>query len=81
MDDGALQSDKKSFILHTQGYTESEVLLLSKELNEKFKLSTKCNTHIKNKHKYFVIYFNRASTTILKELVIPYIHLSMIHTL
>jgi hypothetical protein len=36
MGDGSLQKDKKTMILHTQSYTKTENLILSKELNEKF---------------------------------------------
>lgn len=36
MDDGSLQNDKKSMIIHTQSYSKAEVELLSSELNMKF---------------------------------------------
>ena len=48
MCDGSLTKTKKALILHTQGFTEKESIILSKELNEKFKLNSKVISH---KHK------------------------------
>jgi hypothetical protein len=40
MCDGSLQKGGKCMILHTQGYTKDENLLLSYELNQKFGFHT-----------------------------------------
>jgi hypothetical protein len=48
MGDGSLQKDNKTMILHTQSYTKTENLILSKELNEKFYFSTEVISHKKN---------------------------------
>jgi len=40
MGDGSLNKDKKTMILHTQSYTKTENLILSRELNEKFGFSS-----------------------------------------
>lgn len=53
MDDGSLQNDKKTMILHTQSYTNNEVNNLSLELNEKFKLNSKVIPHKTNAKGYF----------------------------
>lgn len=52
MCDGILQNDRKSIILHTQGFSEKLNLLLSNELNKKFNLNTSV---IKHKKIYYVI--------------------------
>lgn len=45
MCDGSLTKTKKALILHTQGFTEKESIILSKELNEKCKLNSKVISH------------------------------------
>ena len=52
MCDGSLQNDKKTIILHTQGYTLKENCIYSDELNIKFKLNTRVIPH---KKRYYVI--------------------------
>jgi hypothetical protein len=47
MDDGSLQNDNKTIIIHTQSYTYEEVKTLSLELNQKFKLHSKIIPHKK----------------------------------
>jgi hypothetical protein len=63
MGDGSLQKDKKTMILHTQGYNKIENQILSKELNENFGFQTKVITH---KEIYFVIKFNSNDAPVLK---------------
>jgi len=58
MGDGSLNKDRKTMILHTQSYTKTENLILSRELNEKFGFSSVRREVIKHKKKYFVIKFN-----------------------
>lgn len=53
MGDGSLNKDRKTMILHTQSYTKTENLILSRELNEKFGFSSEV---IKHKKK---IFFNK----------------------
>lgn len=74
MDDGSLQKDKKTMILHTQGYKGDEIMLLSKELNEKFKLESKVISH---KEKYKVIEIPRKNNKELVKLIEGYIHEEM----
>lgn len=45
MCDGCLQNDKKTIILHTQGFNLKENSILSSELNIKFTLNTKVIKH------------------------------------
>ena len=66
MADGSLQNDKKSLILHTQGFSFSENSILSKELNEKFNLNTKV---IKHKQKYYVIKTNSKDAITIFNLI------------
>jgi hypothetical protein len=47
MDDGSLQNDNKTMIIHTQAYTYEEVKILSLELNEKFNFNSKVIPHKK----------------------------------
>jgi LAGLIDADG DNA endonuclease family len=74
MDDGSLQNDKKSLILHTQSYTKNEVEILSNELNIKFNFNSKVIPH---KQKYFVIFIPKKDANTLYEIMLPYIHPSM----
>ena len=74
MDDGSLQNDKKTLIIHTQSYTEKEVNLLSFELNKKFELDSKVIIH---KKKYWVIKIPSNYFEKLLKLIKPYIHPSM----
>lgn len=52
MDDGSLQNDKKTMIIHTQSYSYEEVMILSYELNKKFNLNSRVIPH---KKVYWVI--------------------------
>jgi LAGLIDADG DNA endonuclease family len=72
--DGSLQKDRKTMILHTQSYTKTENLILSRELNEKFGFRSEVILH---KKKYFVIKFNSKDAITLHNLIKPYIIESM----
>jgi len=61
-------------ILHTQSYTKTESLILSKELNEKFHLATEVISHNKI---YWVIKINSKDAPILHSLIKPHVHSSM----
>lgn len=74
MDDGSLQNDKKSLILHTQSYTKAEVEQLASELNSKFKLNSRVIPH---KVKYHVIFIPSSDAKLLYGLISPHIHSSM----
>nr|YP_009710764.1 LAGLIDADG endonuclease type 2 [Amanita thiersii]QFZ98713.1 LAGLIDADG endonuclease type 2 [Amanita thiersii] len=74
MGDGSLQKDGKTLILHTQSYTQTENLILSKELNEKFGFMSEVILH---KKIYFVIKFNSKDALKLHNLIKPHIHESM----
>jgi LAGLIDADG DNA endonuclease family. len=76
MGDGSLQKDNKTMILHTQSYTKTDNLILSKELNEKFYFSTEVISH---KKKYWVIKFNSKDAPILRNLIKSHVHSSMIY--
>ena len=76
MGDGSLQKDNKTMILHTQSYTKTENLILSKELNEKFYFSTEVISH---KKKYWVIKFNYKDAPILRNLIKSHVHSSLIY--
>lgn len=76
MGDGSLQSNKKTMILHTQSYTKTENLILSKELNEKFKLNSEV---IRHKKIYWVIKFKSKDAVIIKNLIEPFIIPSMVY--
>jgi len=74
MGDGSLQKDKKTMILHTQGYTFDENIILSKELNTKFGFSTSVIFH---KKKYWVIKIPSKDAFLLHSLISPHMHVSM----
>lgn len=78
MDDGSLQKDKKSMIIHTQSYTNAEVELLSSELNTKFNLNSVVIPH---KKIYFVIFIPSKDAKLLYNLISPHIHPSMSYKL
>jgi hypothetical protein len=78
MDDGSLQKDKKTMILHTQSYSYEENLILSKELNEKFNFQTKVISH---KKIYWVIQFSNKDAKNLSNLIEPHLHPSMLSKL
>ena len=78
MDDGSLQKDKKSLIIHTQSYIESEVKLLSTELNQKFNLHSRVIPH---KIKYYVIFIPSQDAKCLYNLIAPHIYFSMFYKL
>ena len=61
-------------IIHTSNFKEEEVLLLSKELNEKFRLSSEVLIH---KVKYRVIKIPYTDGERIVSLIKPYIHESM----
>jgi hypothetical protein len=64
----------KTLILHTQSYTKTENLILSKELNEKFNFMTEVISH---KKIYWVIKFNSKDAPILNNLITPHVHSTM----
>lgn len=72
--DGSLQKDRKTMILHTQSYTKTENLILSRELNDKFGFRSEVILH---KKKYFIIKFNSKDAITLHNLIKPYIIESM----
>lgn len=78
MDDGSLQKDKKSLIIHTQSYTKAEVELLSLELNTKFNLNSIVKIH---KKIYHVIFIPSKDAKLLYDLISPHIHSSMSYKL
>lgn len=43
MDDGSLQTNKKAITSHTQGFSKTEISILSNELNDKFGLDSRVN--------------------------------------
>lgn len=70
MCDGSLQNDKKTIILHTQGFSLKENSILSNELNTKFKLNTKVILH---KYKYYVIQTASNDAVCIYKLISPYV--------
>jgi LAGLIDADG DNA endonuclease family len=74
MCDGSLQKDKKTIILHTQGFSLKENSILSNELNLKFKLHTKVIPH---KKKYYVIQTSKDDGDCIYKLIFPYVICSM----
>jgi len=74
MCDGSLQNNGKTMILHTQGYTRDENILLSRELYLQFGLNSKVIPH---KSKYSVIEIAAKDSELLLNLVKPYIIPSM----
>ena len=74
MGDGSLSKDRKTMILHTQGYSQDENLILSSELNKKFGFRTKVISH---KKIYFVIKFNSEDALILLKAIKPFVIESM----
>lgn len=78
MCDGSLQNDKQTMILHTQGFSQTENLILSSELSSKFNLNTKVIVH---KKKYYVIKFSKKDAACLLNLIKPYIIHSMVYKL
>lgn len=66
MCDGSLQNDKKTIILHTQGYTKEENCICSDELNIRFNLNTKVIPH---KRKYYVIKIPSGNSEIVFNLI------------
>lgn len=71
MCDGSLQKNKKTMILHTQGFDEKENYILSNELNIKFNLNTKVIIH---KKKYYVIKINYLDLCKIILKIQKYIH-------
>lgn len=78
MDDGSFKSgESKGLIFNTQGYTEKDVNILVRVLNEKFGLKA-----WKRKQKEgFQIYISGESYESFLELISPYLHPSMIYKL
>ncbi len=74
MCDGSLQNDKKSIILHTQGFSEKENLILSNELNMKFNLKTKVILH---KKIYYVLKTSSTDALQIVDLIQNYMITSM----
>lgn len=65
--DGSLNGN--TILLNTQGFTHSENLLLSSELNQKFNLHSKVIPH---KNKYWVIKIPSKDRSHLRRLITPY---------
>lgn len=72
MCDGSL--DGNTMILHSQGFTRDENLMLSKELNIKFKFSSEVISH---KGQYWVIRIPYTDAAKLQELIKPHMIPSM----
>ena len=71
MCDGSLQKNKKTIILHTQGFNKKENYILSNELNIKFNLNTNVIIH---KKKYYVIKINYLDLCKIVPKIQKYIH-------
>lgn len=78
MCDGSLQNDKKTVVLHTQGYTFKENSILSDELNNRFKLNTKVIPH---KKIYYVIEIPAKDSENVLHLIEVHVISSMIYKL
>lgn len=74
MSDGSLQKDGKTMILHTQGFSYQENLVLSNELNEKFGF---CSHVIPHKTTYYVIEIPKQDSVLLYNLVSEFVIPSM----
>lgn len=82
MDDGGkldynINSKNKSVVINTQSFTELEVIKLSHELTDKFKL----NTHIRTNKGKKIIVINSESYNLFRNLIDPYIMPEMISKL
>lgn len=73
MDDGG---QDPGFILNTNSFTKEEVELLIKVLDENFGIKGKLRPR---KAGQYVIYFSKSKITKIREIVAPYIHLSMLY--
>ena len=73
MCDGSLQKNRKTLILHSQGFSKQENQVLSDELNAKFQLHSRVLSH---KHKYFVLEIPFQDAAIVSALLKPYVLLS-----
>lgn len=74
MDDGSLQNNKKSLVIHTQSFEKNYVDIISSELNQKFDLDSKVIPH---KVKYWVLFIPSKSSKKIFDLVEEYFHCSM----
>lgn len=85
MCDGSLTKTKKALILHTQGFTQEESIILSNELNDKFGLHSKVVAHKHNEtstrkeRNEFTILIPTKDGAELANLITPYIIPSMIY--
>jgi len=68
MCDGSL--DGNTIIIHSQGFTQEENLMLSSELNQKFELHSEVISH---KGKYWVIRFPHTDASQLRNIISPHI--------
>lgn len=71
MDDGAF--GKSGLILHTNGYTFSDVYKLAGMLHYLFGL----NVTVRSVDNHHIIYIRKESVELFKSLVLPYMHPSM----
>lgn len=78
MSDGSLEPKyKKSLLLHTQGFSPEENLILSGELNEKFGLHTTVVKHYNKGEVYSIIFIPTKDASLLLNLIEPYMIPSM----
>ena len=70
-------SKNKAIVLNTHSFTDSEVLILSKELTEKFKF----NTHIRNNKGKKVVIINADSYFVFRNSIDNYIIPEMVRKL
>ena len=76
MCDGSLQNNKKTLILHTQGFSKNDTQGCSDLLNSQFGLSSKVISH---KTKYWVIEIPSQNSSQLARLIDPYLLRSMFY--
>ena len=70
MDDGSWKSKKhKTFIIHTLGFTKSDLELVQKVLETKFKIKTSLH---RQKEKYWRLYINSESAKDFENIIRPY---------
>lgn len=74
MCDGSLNGN--TMILHTQGFSLDENMIISSELNQKFGFNSGVIPH---KNKYWVVRIPAANAGVLRDLISPYMIPSMLY--
>ena len=77
MDDGSASSKGRTLYIHTKGFTFADVYLLAAMLHYNFGLVVNVQSH-KDKP---VIYIPSASIPLLRSIVMPHMHPSMLYKL